>query len=71
MYFNFSSFVYFDANKIEMSMAADSPKRVLGRAEFWRLVTPAGELMEEMSAPAMLNAGQLMKAITTPMNPNV
>jgi hypothetical protein len=70
LYLSFSSFVSLDAKRMESRMAAESPRKVLGRAEFSRLVAPAVELREETVAPAMLNLGQLMKAIMTPMKPS-
>jgi hypothetical protein len=34
LYFIFSSFVYFEAKRIEIKMVADSPRKVFGKAEF-------------------------------------
>lgn len=53
------------------SKAAESPNNVLGKAEFCKLVVPAVELIDDTTAPAMLNLGQFMKAIITPMKDRV
>jgi hypothetical protein len=74
LYFSFYSFVSLEANRIERSIHPERPIKVLGYAEFRRLMTLVvvfKELIEDMVAPAMLKEGQLIKAMTTPMNPNI
>lgn len=78
MYVSFYYLVYFDAKSIEIKRAADRPRKVFGNAEFSRLVVVAFDvevvlmiLIEEIIAPAMLNLGQLKKAMVTPINPRV
>lgn len=71
LYLSFSYLVYFDAKRMARSKAAESPNNVLGKAEFCKLVIPAVELIDDTTAPAMLNLGQFMKAIITPMKDKV
>ena len=71
MNFNLSYFVSLEANKIDVSTAVDKPIKVLTRAELFKL---AIEIVVRLTftyvvaiEPAMLNLGQVAKAITTPM----